>query len=145
MVLVSVSFLSRTLFNIISCVILTNNNKEKKIEFLGKPRVNLQKVWFGRLEMFIAKKGFFFLSRILLIIISFLLRLWKMEFKITSPIPFEFDYHFHDISYFVFLARMYWAVLWSRHVMFSMILSRTLCKVRSLKVCCFARLQVSHA
>ena len=22
--------------------------------------------------------------------------------QITSPIPFEFDYHFHDISYFVF-------------------------------------------
>ena len=44
MVLVSISFLSRTLFNIISCVILTNNNKEKKIELLGKPWVNLQKM-----------------------------------------------------------------------------------------------------
>ena len=65
--------------------------------------------------------------------------------QITSPIPFEFDYHFHDISYFVLFAPSYWTVLWSRHVMFRMILSRTLCKVRSLKVCCFARLQVSHA
>ena len=58
--------------------------------------------------------------------------------QITSPIPSEFDYHFHDILYFVF-ARIYWAVLWSRHVMFSMILSRTLCKVPSLKACCFVR------
>ena len=33
------------------------------------------------------------------------------SYQITSPIPFEFDYHFHDISYFGFLARMYWAVL----------------------------------
>ena len=31
--------------------------------------------------------------------------------QITSPIPFEFDYHFHDISYFVFFARIYWAIL----------------------------------
>ena len=78
-------------------------NKEKKIEFWGKPWVNpfAKNVILGDLKCLSPKKVFF-LSRILLIIISFLWRLWKMEFKITSPIPFEFDYHFHDISYFVF-------------------------------------------
>ena len=74
MVLVSISFLSRTLFNIISCLILTNNNKEKKLNFWENHGLTCKKCDLGDLKCLSPKKVFF-LSRILLIIISFFLRL----------------------------------------------------------------------
>ena len=63
--------------------------------------------------------------------------------QITSPIPFEIDYHFYDILYFVsFCADLLGCFMISPCDVSHDSLTHSL---QSLKVCCFVRLQVSHA